>query len=153
MDGATAAKFARYRYASNDFSRASRQQQLIWAIKERALEINVIPRIPELWNTLSKTFKTDLTVLDILRLARFGATLQPNQIHGVVFSRAAMSDAQVGPAWVVKVVDPAQVQKEIAGLFQAKSISAQGREGSGGCPTPAPPTKTPAAEPTATPTS
>jgi LCP family protein required for cell wall assembly len=143
MDGATAAKFARYRYASNDFSRASRQQQLIWAIKERALEINVIPRIPELWKTLSKTFQTDLTVLDILRLARLGATLQPNQIHGVVFSRAAMTDARVGPAWVVKVVDPAQVQKEIAGLFQAKSISVQGREGSGGCPTPAPlPTET-----------
>jgi hypothetical protein len=99
----------------------------------------VIPRIPELWNALSKTFQTDLTVLDIIRLARLGATLQPNQIHGVVFSRAAMTDAQVGPAWVVKIVSPAQVQKEIAGLFQAKSISAQGREGSGGCPTPVPP--------------
>lgn len=142
MDGATAAKFARYRYASSDFSRASRQQQLIWAIKERALEIDVIPRIPELWNTLSKTFQTDLTVLDIIRLARLGATLQPDQIHGVVFSRAAMADAQVGPAWVVKMVNPAQVQKEITGLFQAKSISVQGREGSGGCPTPPPPTET-----------
>lgn len=149
MNGATAAKFARYRYASNDFSRASRQQQLIWAIKERALEINVIPRIPELWNALSKTFQTDLTVLDLIRLARFGAGLQSDQIHGVVFSRAAMADAQVGPAWVVKIVSPAQVQKEIAGLFQATPIAAQGRGGTGVCPTPAPKpteTATPAAD-------
>ena len=60
MDGATAAKFARYRYASNDFSRAARQQQLIWAIREKALETDIIPKIPELWKALSKTFKTDL---------------------------------------------------------------------------------------------
>ena len=60
MDGATAAKFARYRYASNDFSRSARQQQLIWAIREKAMETDIIPKIPELWKALSKTFKTDL---------------------------------------------------------------------------------------------
>ena len=72
MDGATAAKFARYRYASNDFSRAARQQQLIWAIREKAMETDIFPKIPELWKALSKTFKTDLTLLDVIRLARFG---------------------------------------------------------------------------------
>jgi polyisoprenyl-teichoic acid--peptidoglycan teichoic acid transferase len=152
MDGATAAKFARYRYASNDFSRARRQQQLIWAIREKAMQTDIFPKIPELWTTLSKTFKTDLSLLDVIRLARFGTGLSSNQIHGVTFSQKAMTDAKVGPAWVVKIVDNAQVQKEINGLFAAKSIANQGREGSGGCPTPVPPTKTPAAGPTATPT-
>jgi polyisoprenyl-teichoic acid--peptidoglycan teichoic acid transferase len=152
MDGATAAKFARYRYASNDFSRAARQQQLIWAIREKALETDIIPKIPELWKALSKTFKTDLTLLDVIRLARFGSSLSSSQVHGVTFSRAAMTDAKVGPAWVVKVVDPAQVQKEVNNIFAAKPIAEQGRDGSGGCPTPVPPTKTPAAEVTGTPT-
>jgi LCP family protein required for cell wall assembly len=152
MDGATAAKFARYRYASNDFSRAARQQQLIWAIREKALETDIIPKIPELWKALSKTFKTDLTLLDVIRLARFGTGLSSSQVHGVTFSRAAMTDAKVGPAWVVKVVDPAQVQKEINNIFAAKPIADQGRDGSGGCPTPVPPTKTPAAELTPVPT-
>jgi len=152
MDGATAAKFARYRYASNDFSRAARQQQLIWAIREKALETDIIPKIPELWKALSKTFKTDLTLLDVIRLARFGSNLSASQVHGVTFSKAAMTDAKVGPAWVVKVVDAAQVQKEINNIFAAKPIAEQGRDGSGGCPTPVPPTKTPAADVTATPT-
>ena len=152
MDGATAAKFARYRYASSDFARAARQQQLIWAIREKALETNVIPKIPELWKALSKTFKTDLSLLDVIRLARFGSGLSANQVHGVTFSKAAMTDAKVGPAWVVKVVSPAQVQKEIDNIFAAKPIAEQGRDGSGGCPTPVPPTKTPAAELTAAPT-
>jgi len=152
MDGATAAKFARYRYASNDFSRAARQQQLIWAIREKAFETDIIPKIPELWKALSKTFKTDLTLLDVIRLARFGSSLSSSQVHGVTFSKAAMTDAKVGPAWVVKVVDAAQVQKEINNIFAAKPIAEQGRDGSGGCPTPVPPTKTPAADVTATPT-
>ena len=75
MDGATAAKFARYRYASNDFSRAARQQQLIWAIREKAMQTDIFPKIPELWKALSKTFKTDLSLLDVIRLARFGSGL------------------------------------------------------------------------------
>lgn len=145
LNGADAAKFARYRYASSDFSRAQRQQQLIWAIRERALEVDILPKIPDLWKALSKTFKTDLTLLDIIRLARFGSELNAGQVHGVTFSKAAMTDAQVGPAWVVKVVDPKQVQREIDSLFEAKPIADQGREGSGGCPTPVPsPTATPA---------
>ena len=152
MDGATAAKFARYRYASNDFSRAACQQQLIWAIREKALETDIIPKIPELWKALSKTFKTDLSLLDVIRLARFGSGLSANQVHGVTFSKAAMTDAKVGPAWVVKVVDAAQVQKEINNIFAAKPIAEQGRDGSGGCPTPVPPTKTPTAELTPVPT-
>jgi LCP family protein required for cell wall assembly len=152
MDGATAAKFARYRYASNDFSRAARQQQLIWAIREKAMETDIFTKIPELWKALSKTFKTDLSLLDVIRLARFGSGLSANQVHGVTFSKAAMTDAKVGPAWVVKVVSPAQVQKEINNIFAAKPIAEQGRDGSGGCPTPVPPTNTPAAELTPVPT-
>ena len=47
MDGATAAKFATLPLpASNDFARAARQQQLIWAIREKALETNVDPEDP-----------------------------------------------------------------------------------------------------------
>ena len=75
MDGATAAKFARYRYASNDFSRSRAcQQQLIWAIREKALETDIIPKIPELWKALSKTFKTDL---DAARRDPVGEVRQP----------------------------------------------------------------------------
>lgn len=154
MDGATAAKFARYRYASSDFSRAKRQQQLIWAIRERALQVDAIPQIPQLWKTLSKTFKTELSLVDVIRLARLGSSMKANQVHGLVFSQKAIANAVVGGgAQVVKVLDSAQLQRELAGLFRAQSISAQGREGSGGCPTPQPPpaTPTPTAEVTATP--
>lgn len=144
LDGVNAAKFARYRYASSDFARAQRQQQLIWAIRERALQVNAIPKIPELWRVLSKTFKTDLGVLDAIRLARLGARLGAEQVHGMTFSPKAIAPAVVGGgAQVVKIMDPAEVQRELEGLFSSQPLALQGRGGSGCVSRPAPPTIAP----------
>ncbi len=141
LDGADAKKFATFRYNSNDFYRAKRQQQLIWAIRDRALQLDAIPRIPELWRALADTFKTDLSVLDLIRLARVGANLQPTQVHGLVFSTDAIEYAEVGGAQVLRVGDEALLQQELSGLFAGTPIQLQGREGSGNCP--ATPTPTP----------
>lgn len=141
LDGEAAAKFARYRYASSDFSRARRQQQLIWAIRERALQVDAIPKIPELWRTLADTFKTDLGLVDVVRLARLGIKLNANQVHGLVFSNLAIQQAMVGDAQVLKVIDRAQFDKELAGLFSGQLLAAQGLEGTThSCPTPGLPT-------------
>lgn len=157
LDGEDAAKFARYRYASNDFARAQRQQQLIWAIRERALQVDAIPKIPELWRVLSKTFKTDLGVLDAVRLARLGARLNADQVHGMTFSPKAIAPATVGGgAQVVKIIDPTEVQQELEGLFNSQPLALQGRQGSGCSSVPAPSLPTPlpseaTVEPEATP--
>lgn len=157
LDGANAAKFARYRYASSDFARAQRQQQLIWAIRERALQVDAIPKIPELWRVLSKTFKTDLGVLDAVRLARLGARLNADQVHGMTFSPKAIAPATVGGgAQVVKIMDPTEVQRELEGLFNSQPLALQGRQGSGCSFAPAPSLPTPlpseaTVEPEATP--
>ncbi len=119
LDGEAAAKFARYRYASSDFSRARRQQQLIWAIREQALQVNAIPKIPELWRTLASTFKTDLGLVEVVRLANLGTKLEGSQVHGLVFSSLAIQQVMVGDAQVLKVTDRAQFDKELAGLSQA----------------------------------
>lgn len=151
LDGKAAKKFATFRYASNDFARAGRQQQLIWAIRDRALQIDAIPKIPELWKALSKTFKTDLSLLDVIRLARLGAKLSSEQVHGLVFSTKAIEYAVVGGgAQVLKIGDMAQLQAELSGLFSGRTISEQGREGSGDCPTPVP-SPAPGASPQPTP--
>ncbi len=137
LDGEAAAKFARYRYASSDFSRARRQQQLIWAIREQALRVDAIPKIPELWRTLASTFKTDLGLVEVVRLANLGTKLQGSQVHGLVFSSLAIQQVMVGDASVLKIADRAQFDKELAGLFAGQPLAVQGREGTTDkCPTP-----------------
>ncbi len=150
LNGEDAAKFARYRYATNDFSRARRQQQLIWAIREQALRVDAIPKIPELWRALANTFKTDLSLLDVIRLARLGAKLDSSQVHGLVFSTQAIQPAVVGGgAQVLKLVDRAQLEREVAGLFDGQPLALQGREGSDGkCPPPVTPPPLPTLTPT-----
>lgn len=135
LDGPTAKKFATFRYASNDFNRAARQQQLIWAIRERALQLDAIPKIPQLWQTLSKTFTTDMSLLDVIRFARLGSQLDASQVHGVVFSASALQNTTMsGGAQVLVIRSRTQLLKEVDSLFAGRSIANQGREGSGRCP-------------------
>ena len=85
LDGATAKKFATYRYVQTDFGRTQRQQQLIWAIRNRVLEANLLPKIPVLWSALSDTFTTDLDLPAVLKLARLASRLQARDVHGMQF--------------------------------------------------------------------
>jgi len=75
LNGDAARKFATYRYVTADFGRTQRQQQLIWAIRNRVLQGNIIARIPELWRTMSDVFATNLTLVDVIKLANAGIKL------------------------------------------------------------------------------
>ena len=153
LDGATAKKFATYRLLTNDSGRARRQQQLIWAIRERALQLDIIPKIPELWQALSDVFSTDLSLLDILRLARLGVSLQPDEMHSLVLGMEVMGN-YITPtgAWVLVVRDRPKMESEIANLFSGLPLAelAHNQASTGKCP-PMPRTIT-VAQPTPTPT-
>jgi LCP family protein required for cell wall assembly len=158
LNGKDARKFATYRYIQSDFGRIRRQQQLIWAIRNRALQINVIPRIPELWSALQDTFKTDLGLLDIVRLVGLGMEMEPQNVHGTVLDQEVMAPwTTPGGGSVLIVKDRDALQKKLAGLFTAPSISDLGKKQGPKCP-PAPsgfkdlnPTPKPTAPPPETP--
>lgn len=63
MDGATALKYARSRHSptdGGDFNRASRQRQVVDALKNRVLSLNFFGKIIPLVNTLSRHLITDM---------------------------------------------------------------------------------------------
>ena len=140
LDGATAKKFATYRYLTNDSGRARRQQQLIWAIRERGLQLDMLPKVPELWRALSDVFSSDLNVLDILRLAGVGAKLQPDEARSLVLGMEVMGN-YITPsgAWVLVVRDRPKLESEIANLFTGRPLAelAHNQAPNGKCP-PAP---------------
>jgi len=154
LNGANAKKFATYRYIQSDFGRVRRQQQLIWAIRNRALQLDVIPRIPELWTALKDTFETDLGLLDIIRLARLGMEMEPRNVHGTVLDQEVMQPwTTPGGGAVLVVKDKAALQKKLAGLFTSQPIADLGKKQGPKCPPPPPgfPNLNPTPEPTATP--
>lgn len=133
LDGETAKKFVTYRYASTDFSRARRQQQIIWAIRDRALELDLIPKIPQLWASLADTFQTDLLPGDIIRLALLGRDLDPAQVHGLVLSRKILKSASINGSAVLVIEDREAAKQEVDGLFVSQPIAESGHSAIAPC--------------------
>lgn len=78
FDGATALKYARSRKTSSDYDRAQRQQALALAIRQK-IESNGwaenVEKIREFYDLFSRTVNTDLSLKEIIALARIGMSM------------------------------------------------------------------------------
>lgn len=92
LDGATALKYARTRKGTNsggDFGRARRQQEIINAIKEKALSMNVLTdpgKIQALYGSLQDSIETNFTVDEIIELARVAKDFGKESMLSTVLS-------------------------------------------------------------------
>ncbi|MBN1963536.1 MAG: LCP family protein [Anaerolineae bacterium] len=89
LDGLTALKFARTRHGSSDFRRAERQQQVIFAIRDRLLNLETLPQLilsaPSLWAQVAENVHTGLSLDQLLRLAWYARDIPLENIHtGVI---------------------------------------------------------------------
>lgn len=85
LNGHDAMRYARTRHSSGgDFSRAKRQQQVMLAIRDKALQLDMIPHIPELWASMSSTIETDLQLVDIVELAQLADDIDASNIQTAV---------------------------------------------------------------------
>jgi polyisoprenyl-teichoic acid--peptidoglycan teichoic acid transferase len=84
MDGEVALQYARSRHSENDFGRAERQQRLLLAIRDRAMNLNVIPRLPSLMGTLFDMVQTDIPATEFLRFATLARDIGKNDIGNLV---------------------------------------------------------------------
>lgn len=91
MDGATALKYARCRKGTcgDDFGRAQRQQEVLTAIREKALSGQTLSnpaKITALINAAGNNVKTDLSLSNIQRLQEITKDVNIADIVNVVFS-------------------------------------------------------------------
>ena len=76
LDGKTALKYVRSRETTSDFDRSRRQQQMLQALKERALTLDILanPRkVNEIAAILGEHVKTDLTTWEMARAVEMAA--------------------------------------------------------------------------------
>lgn len=81
MDGDLALKYVRTRHADSDFGRLQRQQQVILAIRDKALSIGNLGAVPETLNAVGHSLRTDLTLPEILTLAKKWADIPRENIR------------------------------------------------------------------------
>ncbi|MEX1157745.1 MAG: LCP family protein, partial [Thermomicrobiales bacterium] len=86
MDGVTAVRYARTRHDGGDFSRQARQQQVLLAIRERALATGLITNLPNLISELGDSIRTDIlgddpSLRKLYSLARLGQEIGRENIY------------------------------------------------------------------------
>jgi len=84
MDGKVALQYARSRHSENDFGRAKRQQTLLLAIRDRAMQLDVIPKLPSLIGTLFDMVQTDVPPREFLRLAVLAKSIDAENVSNLV---------------------------------------------------------------------
>jgi LCP family protein required for cell wall assembly len=81
MDGETALWYARSRKTTSVFSRERRQQQVLQALWHKARDAGMLTRVPALWKQARDVVQTDLTLADVLDLARIALTLEDENVR------------------------------------------------------------------------
>ncbi|OPL12042.1 MAG: hypothetical protein AVO34_02180 [Firmicutes bacterium ML8_F2] len=88
LDGQTALYYVRSRYSTDDFDRMSRQQQVLIALKEKALSLGMLTNPVKIYNfldILGKHFRTDASLGEIKNLVSLTLKLDIDNIQTRIF--------------------------------------------------------------------
>ncbi len=81
LDGKHALWYARSRKTSSDFDRSRRQHRVLRGLWNAIQQQGLVGQLPALWDTLSQTVQTDLTLNDVIYLTQVGSQLDPTRIR------------------------------------------------------------------------
>lgn len=89
LDGRNALKFARTRHGDSDIERARRQQQVIYAVRDRVLSLNMLPQLilqaPALLSSMENNVYTSIDVPRMIELSWYAKDIpEENIISGVL---------------------------------------------------------------------
>ena len=138
LDGEKALQFATFRYRTSDWGRARRQQAVIAAIKEQALQLGILTKAPALWEIVKNNVSSDIGFLDMLRYAQYGISLDMSNIHSHVFSNRELTHAELpqSGAYVLFPKEKSSFSDVLENIFAYVSIKVQGTHKEGCPPTP-----------------
>ena len=91
MDGDLALWYVRSRQSSSDWDRGRRQQQVLQAILNQGVDLNLISEVPTFFNAYRETVETDLDIGRILQLATLAPAVRANGIQHLYLARSTVS--------------------------------------------------------------
>jgi len=128
MNGEQALYYARSRKTTNDFDRSRRQQRVLLAIRKRVLEGNLLPRIPALWLAMRDIVDTNLSPADIASLAKLGATLEGDDLYGMVIRYPLVDDWVTPQGGMVQLPDLPAINNALDNVWERAPIQATNDE-------------------------
>ena len=120
FDGEMALKYARTRHGSSDINRAERQQQIILAVRDKALALGLpqlIAQAPRFYDQLEQGVRTDLSLDELIKLAWAVGDIPAENIYNEVIGAEMVSSYQTPQGASVLILDNAKVAPLIQRLF------------------------------------
>ena len=125
LDGEAALHYARTRASvTADFARARRQQDVLLAIRRKALQIGIIPKLPDLWSAMRGMIKTDLQLTDAVQLARLAYEIDLENIRTEAISVDQTIDYTTQSGAEVLLPDREKIKVLVDDLFGASQPTA-----------------------------
>ena len=147
LDGKRALEYSRSRMSTSDFARAARQQQVLLAIREKAVSLgilNLIPKLPALFATMGNMVKTDMTLGEMGDLAQLAPQIDLENIDTAVIQKPLVYGYRTENGAAVQLPKWDLIRPLVDELFKAPVVAAAPTP----VPTqPAPPTPTPTLAP------
>jgi LCP family protein required for cell wall assembly len=84
MDGLTALRYARTRHQDNDFERTRRQQAVLLAVRDKAVSLDAVRKLPELVAIAGDSFSTDMTLPQMVTYAYSAQRIERDRIETFV---------------------------------------------------------------------
>jgi LCP family protein required for cell wall assembly len=139
LNGEEAYWFVRLRLRESDIGRAQRQRQFLWALRDQALNTNLLVRLPDLWAAFQQMFTTDLSLLQLADLAGFGLGLDAASVRAGGISLGELQ-SYITPegANVLIVSDPDLLRWKVNNVWNEPAMVDAYRQNSAACP-PLPP--------------
>lgn len=91
MDGDLALWYARSRQSTSDFDRGRRQQQLLRAMLNQGVDLNLVAEAPALWNTYQDTVETDLDIGRLLQFLTLAPGIRQNGVQNLYLAKGTQS--------------------------------------------------------------
>jgi LCP family protein required for cell wall assembly len=95
LDGSNALIYARIRHDSSDFRRMRRQQQVLFAVRNRLLSPATVPHLPALAQVLYGAARTDLSFEELALLGCLGVQINPEAIQTWVIDGSMAQDTKL----------------------------------------------------------
>ena len=122
MDGFFALRYVRERKSTSDVDRNRRQQRVLIALRNRAREVNIIPRLPALYDAMRDSIETDLGLTDILALGRLGIQIDSENAHGFTIGFKETKSWRTPSGAAVLLPRMSMINDHIQHLFDEPSI-------------------------------
>lgn len=124
MDGQTALNYSRSRTGTDDLDRIRRQQLVIFATIDKAFDLNLLTKAPDLWGTYKDAIETDINEIQIPGFAALARDVPPERIYGLTLGNATVDAFVDGQS--VLLADDVLVQQMVQALFSDNLLAEEG---------------------------